>query len=171
MRGMVWARRPPKMMALMGTPVGSSQAESMVGHCFAGAVKRALGCAALAPVFFAISGVHRLPCQSMHSAGGASVMPSHQTPPSGVSPTLVKMEFFDNEAMALGLVFTEVPGATPKKPASGLMARRRPCASGVIQAMSSPTVQIFQPLDWNSSGGTSMAKLVLPQALGKAAAT
>src|SRR5947209_4264086 len=104
---MVWARRPPKMMALIGTPVGSSQAESIVGHCFAGAVKRALGWAALAPVFFAISGVQGLPCQSVHSAGGLSVMPSHQTPPWGVSPTLVKMVFLDNAAMALGFVLTE----------------------------------------------------------------
>src|SRR5579884_1527861 len=166
---MVCARRPPKMIALMGTPLGSSQAESMVGHCLAGAVKRAFGCAALAPVFLAISGVHRLPCQSSHSAGGVSVMPSHHTPPSGVSATLVKIEFLARVAIALGLVFTDVPGATPKNPASGLMARKRPSASGVIQAMSSPTVQIFQPL--NSSGGTIMAKLVFPQALGKAAAT
>src|SRR5713226_5452392 len=98
-------------------------------------------------------------------------MPSHHTPPSEVSATLVKSVFLDSAAMALGLVFTEVPGATPKNPASGLMARRRPWASGVIQAMSSPTVQIFHPLDLNSSGGTIMAKLVLPHELGKAAAT
>jgi hypothetical protein len=50
--------------------------------------------------------------------------------------------------MALGLVFAEVPGATRKKPASGLIARKRPSASGRIQAMSSPTVQIFQPCFW-----------------------
>jgi hypothetical protein len=31
------------MMALIGTPARSSQAGSMVGHCAAGAVKRALG--------------------------------------------------------------------------------------------------------------------------------
>src|SRR6266481_7551735 len=153
----------------MGTPVGSSQAESIVGHCRAGAVKRALGWAALALVFFAISGVHSLPCQSMHSAGGWSVMPSHQTPPSGVSATLVKMVFFARVAIAFGFVFTDVPGATPKNPASGLMARRRPSLSGVIHAMSSPTVQIFQPL--NSTGGTSMAKFVLPHELGNAPAT
>src|SRR5258708_12364665 len=106
------------MMAPMGTPVGSSQAASIVGHCDAGAVKRALGCAALAPVFFAISGVQRLPCQSVHSDGGGSVIPSHQTPPSGVNPTLVKIVFFDNAAIPLGLVFTEVPGATPNNPPS-----------------------------------------------------
>src|SRR5256885_10137389 len=60
----------------MGTPVGSSHAASMVGHCLAGAVKRAFGCAALTPLFFPISGVHKFPCQSSHSAGGFSVMPS-----------------------------------------------------------------------------------------------
>ena len=67
-------------------------------------MKRALGCAALAPVSFAISGVHLLPCQSRHSAGGSSVMPSHHTPPSGVSATLVKMVFFASVAIAFGLV-------------------------------------------------------------------
>src|SRR5580704_19308769 len=166
---MVVARRPPKMKALIGTPLGASHAGSIVGHCDAGAVKREFGWAAFAPVFLAISGVHLLPCQSVHSAGGVSVMPSHQTPPSGVRATLVKMELLASVAIALGLVFLEVPGATPKKPASGLRARRRPEASGLIQAMSSPTVQTFQPS--KPSGGIIMAKLVLPQALGKAAAT
>src|SRR6185503_17123020 len=142
---------------------------SMVGHWLAGAVKRAFGCAALAPVCLAISGVHLFPCQSVHSAGGSSVIPSHQTPPSGVSATLVKIEFFERVIIALGFVLAEVPGATPKKPASGLMACRRPFASGLIQAMSSPTVQTFQPLKpW---GGISIAKFVLPQALGNAAVT
>src|SRR5579863_409565 len=135
---MVVGRRPPRIMALIGTPSGASQAGSMVGHCEAGEVKRALGCAALAPVSFAICGVHFLPCQSRHSAGGSSVMPSHHTPPSGVSATLVKIEFFASVAMALGFVFFDVPGATPKKPASGLIACRRPFASGLIHAISSP---------------------------------
>src|SRR6202012_3270148 len=110
-----------------------------------GVVKREFGCAAFAPVSFAIAGVHFFPCQSRHSAGGWSVIPSHQTPPSGVRATLVKIVFFASEAMAFGFVLTEVPGATPKKPNSGLIPRNRPCASGRIQAMSSPTVQIFQP--------------------------
>src|SRR5499427_6690443 len=116
------------MMALIGTPFGFSQSGSIVGHCDAGAVKRALGCAALAPVSLAISGVHLLPCQSRHSAGGSSVIPSHQTPPSGVSATFVKIEFFARVAIAFGFVFAEVPGATPKKPDSGLIARKRPFA-------------------------------------------
>src|SRR6478672_8715548 len=150
------------MMALIGTPFGFSQSGSIVGHCFAGAVKRALGWAALAPVSLAICGVHLLPCQSRHSAGGSSVMLSHQTPPSGMSATLVKILLVARVAIALGFVFSEVPGATPKKPASGLIARSRPFASGLIQAMSSPTVQTFQPS--KLSGGMSMARLVLPHA-------
>src|ERR1700744_3325038 len=117
----------------------------MVGHCDAGAVNRELGCAALAPVSLAISGVQRLPRQSVHSAGGSSVMPSHHTPPSGVRAVLVKMVLRAKAAIALGLVLFEVPGATPKNPASGLIARRRPVASGLIHAMSSPTVRTFQP--------------------------
>src|SRR5580693_5671753 len=124
----------------------------MVGHCDAGAVKREFGCAALAPVSLAICGVHRLPRQSRHSAGGSSVMPSHHTPPSGVSATLVKMLLRASDAMALGLVLSEVPGATPKNPASGLIARRRPVSSALIHAISSPMVQTFQPS--KPSGGT-----------------
>src|SRR4051795_2635158 len=130
------ARRPPKIIALMGTPFGSSHAGSIVGHCEAGAVNRAFGWAALAPVSLALSGVHFLPCQSRHSAGGLSVIPSHQTPPSGVSATLVKMVFLDSVAIAFGFVLAEVPGATPKNPVSGLMACSRPLLSGRIQAMS-----------------------------------
>src|SRR6266446_9291223 len=155
------------MIALMGTPLGFSQSGSIVGHCAAGAVNRAFGWAALAPVSLAIAGVHFLPCQSRHSPGGSSVMPSHQTPPSGVSATFVNIEFVARVAIAFGFVFTEVPGATPKKPASGLIACKRPFASGLIQAMSSPTVKTFQPS--KPLGGISMAKFVLPQALGKAA--
>jgi hypothetical protein len=128
------------MIALIGTPLGFSQSGSIVGHCEAGAVKRAFGCAAFAPVSLPISGVHLLPCQSVHSAGGSSVMPSHHTPPSGVSATFVKIEFVASVAIAFGFVFSEVPGATPKKPASGFIARRHPLASGLIHAMSSPTV-------------------------------
>ena len=163
------ARRPPKMIAPIGTPSGSAQAGSIVGHCEAGAVKRELGCAAFAPVSLAISCVQRFPCQSRHSAGGLSVIPSHHTPPSGVSATFVKIVLRDSVAIAFGFVFQDVPGATPKKPASGLIALRRPSASGLIHAMSSPTVQTFHPS--KPAGGISMAKFVLPQAEGNAAVT
>src|SRR6202041_2150916 len=59
-----------------------------------------------------MAGVQRLPRQSVNSAGGSSVMPSHQTPPSGVSATFVKMVFVASVAIAFGLVLTLVPGAT-----------------------------------------------------------
>src|SRR3954454_17324357 len=109
------------MNAPIGTPAGDSQWSSMIGHCSIGAVKRAFGCAAGRPVSLPIAGVQRFPCQSRHSAGGASVIPSHHTPPSGVSATFVKIVFDAIIAIALGLVRAEVPGATPNTPASGLI--------------------------------------------------
>src|SRR5512145_1122321 len=98
------------MKALIGTPLGFSQSGSIDGHWLAGEVKRALGWAAGRPH----PGVHSFPCQSVSLAGGSSVIPSHHTSPSGVSATLVKIELAAQEAMALGLVLTLVPGATPK---------------------------------------------------------
>ena len=93
-------------------------------------------------------------------------MPSHQTSPSGRSATLVKIVLPHRVSIAVGLVSRPVPGATPKKPASGLMARRRPSDPGASQVMSSPSVSTSQP----GSVGRSIAKLVLPHAEGNAAA-
>lgn len=39
---------------------------------------------------------------------------------------MVKIVFFRMVSMALGFVFTEVPGATPKNPFSGLIALKLP---------------------------------------------
>src|ERR1035437_3449850 len=157
------------MIALIGTPEGSSHAASIDGHCEAGTVKRPFGCAAGFPVSLPILGVQRSPRQSRHLSGGASVMPSHHTPPSGVSATLVKIVFRERVFIAVGLVLALVPGATPKNPASGLIARSVPLASGRIQAISSPTVVTFHPSI--AFGGINIAKLVLPHAEGNAAAT
>ena len=79
----------------------------------------------------------------------------------------MKMVLAVIDSIAVGLVEYAVPGATPKNPASGLIAYSLPSAAGLIQAMSSPTVVTFQPSSANAGGGTSMAKFVLPQALGK----
>ena len=76
------------------------------------------------------------------------------------------MVFSRIESIAIGFVLYEVPGATPKKPASGLMAYSRPSGPIFIQAMSSPMVSAFQP----GMVGWSMARFVLPQADGNAAA-
>jgi hypothetical protein len=102
--GTVVERRPPKMKASIGTPAGSSHAGSSAGLLVAATVKRAFGCAALAPVSLAICGVQSLPCQSMACAGGSPSMPSHHTSPSSVSATLVKITSFLSESMQLGFV-------------------------------------------------------------------
>src|SRR5690242_14795984 len=108
--GTVVERRPPKMKAEIGTPAGSSQAGSITGFWVAATVKRAFGCAALVPD----AGVQSLPCQSIRCAGASLVMPSHQTSPSSVSATLVKITFSRRDDMQFELVLSLVPGATPK---------------------------------------------------------
>src|SRR6516165_9711628 len=116
-RGTFVARRPPKRMAEIGTPVGSSHSGAIDGHCAAGAVNRALGCAA----GVADAGVQSFRFQSITCAGG-SLMPSHHTSPSSVLATLVKTQLPHSVFIALALVSSDVPGATPKNPNSGLMA-------------------------------------------------
>ena len=70
---------------------------------------------------------------------------------------------------AVGFVRRLVPGTTPKKPASGFTAHRRPSLPGRSHAMSSPTVRASQP--GIEAGGTSIARFVLPHADGNAPAT
>jgi hypothetical protein len=86
--------------------------------------------------------------------------------PSSVLAQLVKIVFRRIVSTAFGFVVALVFGATPKKPASGLTAYRRPSSPTFIHAMSSPTVSTVQ----SSSVGTSMARFVLPHALGNAPA-
>src|SRR5579872_3258393 len=107
------------MMAEIGTPAGSSQCDDMRGACCAGTVYRELGCAAppLPPE-------NLCPCQSVSSAGAFSVMPSHHGSFEAVMATFVKIVFSFTAAITFGLVCALVPGATPKNPASGLMACR-----------------------------------------------
>ena len=91
----------------------------MIGHCPAGVQKRELGCEDGS----SDSGVQSRPFQSVRCAGGCSVIPSHQMSPSSVSATLVKIELPRSIVrIALALVCQPVPGATPKKPYSGLSA-------------------------------------------------
>src|SRR6266403_968173 len=102
-RGIVLGRLPPKITADNGTPAGFCQSGSITGHCEAGAVNLEFGCAPLRP----LSGVHSLPSQSMPVAGAGTPMSSHQTSPSGVSTTLVKILFLANVATALGFDLRE----------------------------------------------------------------
>lgn len=64
------------------------------------------------------------------------------------------------------VLFFFLPGATPKNPASGLMALSFPSLSNLIQAISSPTQVIL----YSGKADFIIAKLVFPHALGKAAA-
>src|SRR5438874_4409242 len=125
----------------MGTPCGSSNLGEIDGHCAAGAVKREFGWAALSLDPFR----HGRPRQSVRWSGTGPSKPSHHGQPSSVTATLVKIEFFCTEAIAFGFVLLDVPGATPKKPASGLIAQSLPSGPTRIQLMSSPTVHTFQP--------------------------
>src|SRR5450755_69032 len=156
-------RRPPNSIASIGTPFGSSHSGAIEGHWAAGVVKRAFGWAA----GVSIDGVQDPPRQSVAWAGGSSVRPSHHTSPASVLAQLVKIELRSIVLIAFGLVTSPVPGATPKKPASGVTAYSRPSAPNFIHAMSSPIVSTFQP----ARVGISIARFVLPQALGKAALT
>src|SRR5256885_16424356 len=133
--GTVSERRPPNTKADIGTPCGFSQSESIEGHCDAGTVNRALGCAAFLPQ----PGVQSFPCQSMSLAGGVSVIPSHHTSPSGVIATFGNIGLLLIIAIQLGLVFSDVPGATPKNADSGLIPLKRPSFPALMQPVFSPT--------------------------------
>src|SRR3954454_2615269 len=156
-------RRPPNRNASIGTPAGSSHSSAIDGHWAAGVVKRAFGCAAGA----SDSGVQSLPFQSIRCSGVSPVIPSHQMSPSSVLAQLVKIVLRPIVSIAFGFVLAAVFGATPKNPYSGLTAYSRPSSPNFIHAMSSPIVSTVQ----FSSVGTSIARLVLPHALGNAPAT
>src|SRR6185295_9627932 len=83
---MVSLRRPPKMIALIGTPAGSSTSGSSTGLFRIGVAKRLLG---WAPFSFE-AGVQGLPRQSIASLGGGPSLPSHQGSPAVVRATFVK---------------------------------------------------------------------------------
>ena len=153
--GTTVARRPPNRIASIGTPAGSCHSGAIDGHCEAGVVKRAFGWAA----GVSGAGVQSLPFQSMACAGGSGVIPSHQMSPSSVCAQLVKIVFASIVCDRVRVRLVARAGATPKKPASGLMAYRRPSSPNFIHAMSSPIVSTFQP----AKLGTSIARLVLPR--------
>ena len=117
--GIVVLRRPPKRIAEIGTPFGSSYSGARIGHWVIGVQKRLFGWLEGS----SLSGVQSRPFQSVRWAGGSSVMPSHQMSPSSVRATLVKTELpLSIVRMAFGLVSQPVPGATPNRPYSGLRA-------------------------------------------------
>src|SRR3954453_14408299 len=118
-KGMVVLRRPPKRIAEIGTPFGSSYSGARIGHWEIGVQKRLFGWLDGSSE----SGVQSWCFQLVRWAGGSSVMPSHQMSPSSVSAALVNTELpLSMVRIAFGLVCHPVPGATPNRPYSGLRA-------------------------------------------------
>ena len=124
----------------------------------------------MAPVSFAISGVHSLPCQSI-ACVGASPIPSHHTSPSSVSATLVKNGITLQAAHAVGVGHHVGAGCHAKVARFWVDWRANaPLHRALIQAMSFtnrrdlPTLEAFLV-------ESAWRNLSLPQALGKAAAT
>ena len=100
---------------------GSSHRGPQDGHCWtAGAVKRLLGVSRLTRPRSRSNGC---PFQSIsRRSGRLSVLPSHQTCRQVERDVGVDRVAAPMVAIAFGLVRAPVPGATPKNPASGLMA-------------------------------------------------
>ncbi len=118
-------RRPPKRMAEIGTPSGSCQCGEIDGHWEADGCREArIGMRG----FLGTCGSPGVALPIRQFVRCRFDKPSHQTLPFSSTATFVKMELADAVLSAFGLVLADVPGATPKKPASGLMAYRRPSA-------------------------------------------
>jgi GTP-dependent phosphoenolpyruvate carboxykinase len=135
---------PPHAISWQGTPWWCSVRNEVEGHCTSGTVKRLFACAPKMglPLRSFMPGFHGRPSQSEPSLDRLPSAPSHHTVPSLVNTTFVKIVLRLMVFIMLGLLLRLVPGATPKKPVSGLMAQSRPSVSIRIQAMSSPTVQM-----------------------------
>ena len=122
--------------------MGLSNSGEMQGQFCAGAVNLLLGCAAQVDLSFLSNflGSQGLPVQSMTCSGSSLERPSHHTVMSSVfRATFVKIVPRLVVARALGLEWSLVPGATPKKPFSGFTAHSLPSSPTRIQAISSPT--------------------------------
>src|SRR5246127_6004981 len=111
------ARLPPKINAEIGTPSGASHFGEMLGDWPAGTVYRPFGCAA-GPFEESHSSFFQL----INPLGGGPSIPSHHGSRSAVIATLVKIVFRCSASLTFRVVFIDVPGATPKNPASGLIA-------------------------------------------------
>ena len=118
--GTTVARRPPKRIALIGTPFGSSHSSARSPGTGSPAREARVRVGGLG---VSLSGVQSLPFQSVRRAGGSSVISSHQTSPSdGEAHVGEDGCSREGEHGVRVRIFMLVPGATPKKPASGLMA-------------------------------------------------
>src|ERR1043166_3467815 len=110
MSGIVSLRRPPKMIALIGTPSPFSTSGSRTGLLGTGTAKRQFVCAA----FSFESDDQSFPFQSITCDGGAPSLPSHQTSPSSVNATFVNKGSCSIDFIAFAFDLSLVPGTTPQ---------------------------------------------------------
>ena len=166
---MVVGRRPPKMMAEMGTPSGSSQSGSMDGHWRCGRGEAAVGMrGGLAGGFADLGGpAFAAPVEAFGGRLGGHALPPDAA--VGGEGDVGEDGVARESGHGVGVGGGGGAGGDAEEAGLGVDGAELALASGLIQAMSSPTVQTFQPS--KPAGGMSMAKLVLPQAEGKAAAT
>ena len=106
-------------MAEIGTPAGSSHSGAIDGHWAAATVNRALGWAA--GVARLRRPVLALPVDEVGRRGVGEALPP-DVAVVGLGDVGEEAVARVSVARALGLVLSDVPGATPKKPASGLVA-------------------------------------------------
>ena len=109
-----------------------------------------------------------LPVDAGPRAGACPCPPTTGTP-SGVTATFVKIVSWLIVAIAFGFVSGPVPGTTPKKPASGFTAHSRP--SGAGPQPGDVVADRAHLVALGLERRRSIARLVLPQADGKAAPT
>ena len=161
--GITCARREPKMRPEIGTPCGSSQFGETDGHWWTGTVKRELGWAAGAGAPGSTGG----PASPRGRAAAGASRPSHQGSRSGVSATLVKIVFERTMAMALGFVLGLVFGRDAEEAALGIdRAELAVLVRRASRRCRRPPSTRASP----AAGETAIARLVLPHALGMAAA-
>ena len=147
--------------ALPGRPTPAMN----VGHCAAGGREARVGVRGRAPRSRASS---RCPASRSRASGGSSVMPSHQMSPSSVERDVGedRVALDRLHRVRVGLA-APVPGATPKKPASGLIGVE---AAVLAEAASRRCRRRSSPPSSRGAWAVSIARLVLPEADGKAAA-
>jgi hypothetical protein len=98
-------------------------------------------------------------------------MPSHQTPPSGVSATFVKIVFRDQRGHRVRVRLHRGAGRHAEETRLGIDRVEPAVGAGLQPRDVVAEVHTFQPCSAEGLRGTIIAKLVLPQALGNAAET
>jgi hypothetical protein len=139
-----------------GNALGSSQSGSMQGALRGGRGEAGVGMRRFGSVFLAISGVQRLPCQSRHFGGR---LVGHAFPPDaafGRERDVGEDGVAGKRRHRRWDWSCRRCRARRRRIRLGIDGAQLAVSSGLIQAMSSPTVQTFQPrIPWAESSWRS----------------